>query len=936
MRSDITYGDGMYKSVDAGQTWTHIGLEDTRQIGRILVDPANPDTVFVAALGHAYGPNAQRGVFRSIDGGKAWSRVLHTNDDTGAIDLAFDPQDSRVIFAAMWQTRRPPWNIYPASNGPGSGLYKSSDGGATWQHLQGNGVPSDGLGRMGIAVAPSDRNRVYLIVDAKDGGLYRSDDAGNTFHRADNEKRIWGRGWYFGGIAVDPKNPDIVYVANTTTYKSVDGGKSFTAFKGAPGGDDYHSIWISPEDSSRMIISSDQGSIVTLNGAKTWSSWYNQPTGQFYHVITDSRFPYWLYGAQQDSGAMAVPSRSDYASLSGRDWRAIRVGDENGYIAPDPSDPNTVFGGSVTRFNWSDFQDKDISPVFGRDDDFRHTWTLPLTFSPANPRKLYFSHQMLFRTINGGKSWDQISPDLTRENPPVPSNLDLITARYGLDSPRKGVIYAIAPSPLDANLIWVGTDDGLIHVSKDDGQHWEHVTPQQLTAWSKVGTIEASHFDPQVAYAAVDRHRLEDLKPYIYRTQDGGKTWQLIASGIPDGSYVNVVREDPRRRGLLFAGTELGMYVSFDDGGKWLRFQLNLPVSSVRDIAIHGDDLVVATHGRALWILDDITPLRQIENRIGSEPASLFRPSAALRIRPGSDQGTPDPAEVPKAENPASGAVLDYYLKTAATTPVVMQILDSKGQLVRRYSSDDKVTPVEEKTLVVTMNWMHPQKPLPASAGMHRFVWDMHYGSPLPKPTSPYRSFGKTGPWAPPGHYTVRLTVDGKSYERSLELKSDPRVTASTEDLQREFSAASRCLAALVETAQAANEASQIDEKLAALELKNKDNLSLSKSLSTFHARVRKVLGPPPVDYGAAIIPLTSDRESLRYLAHELTELGSAIESADAAPTAEQDKALAQDTARFSKTMSDWHQLLQQGLPALNGNLKQAGIAELTLAPQSQ
>ncbi|HET8666580.1 MAG TPA: hypothetical protein VFM10_01290, partial [Terriglobales bacterium] len=461
MRSDITYGNGVYKSSDAGRTWTHIGLTDTQQIGRIIIDPHNPDVAFVAALGHAYGPNAERGVFRTTNGGKTWERVLYKDENTGAIDLAFDPVDSRVIYASLWQTRRTPWNVYPPSNGPGSGLYKSTDGGSHWQRLQG-GLPEAGLGRIGIAVAPSERSRVYAVIDATDGGLFRSDDAGKTWKLVNNEKRAWRRGWYFGAVTVDPNNPDVVYVSNTQVYKSVDGGRTLVGFKGAPGGDDYHSVWIAPENSARMILSSDQGTIVTLDGGKTWSSWYNQPTGQFYHVATDNQFPYWIYGAQQDSGAMAVPSRTDYSSITAHQWHAISVGGENGTIAPDPLDANILFGGTVTRYNQKTSQNKNVSPSIGRTGPFRQTWTLPLAFSPADPHKLYFSYQYLFRTTNSGNSWDQISPDLTREDPGVPANLDPITAKYGLDSPRKGVIYAIAPSPLDASLIWVGTDDGLI------------------------------------------------------------------------------------------------------------------------------------------------------------------------------------------------------------------------------------------------------------------------------------------------------------------------------------------------------------------------------------------------------------------------------------------------------------------------------------------
>jgi photosystem II stability/assembly factor-like uncharacterized protein len=929
MRSEITYGDGMYKSADGGQTWTHIGLEDSRQIGKILVDPQNPDVVFVAALGHAYAANKQRGVFRSRDGGRSWSAVLHPNDDTGAIDLAFDPHDSHALYAAVWQTRRPPWNIYPPSNGPGSGLYKSIDGGSTWQQLQGNGLPSEGVGRIGIGVAPNDPNRVYAIVDAKDGGLYRSDDAGKTWTRTDDEARIWGRGWYFGAVAVDPHDENIVYVANTSIYKSVDGGKSFTAFKGAPGGDDYHSIWISPEDSARMIVSSDQGSVVTWNGGKTWSSWYNQPTGQFYHVITDNRFPYWIYGAQQDSGAMALPNRTDYASLTQHDWNPIAAGGENGYIAPDPLHAGILFGGTVSRYDLSDLQDQDVSPTIGRSGTFRHTWTLPLTFSPADPHKLYFSHQMLFRTTDGGHSWEQISPDLTRENPEVPKTLDSITAGYGLASPRKGVIYAIAPSPLDANLLWVGTDDGLIHLTRDDGKHWQDVTPPQLTAWSKVGIIEASHFDKQVAYAAVDRHRLDDLRPYLYRTRDEGAHWQAIVHGIPQGAYVNVIREDPVRHGLLYAGTELGIYVSFNDGDDWQPLQLNLPLASIRDIDIHGSDLVVATHGRALWVLDDMALLREIRPELAREPAHLFQPEVAVRVRPGSDQGTPYPPEIPQASNPPNGAVIDYYLGAAAKTPVVIEILDGSGAVIRSYDSSKTPPAVNEKTLRFPSYWVH-QTPAPGpSAGMHRFIWDMHYAAPVPgqMPRS-YRSSG-AGPWAPPGEYSVRLSVDGKTYSQPLKLTMDPRVTATPADLEKQFQAAQQCSKALATVFPARKQAISLSEQVQKLELTAKGNSATITDLQQFDGKLSALLGPAEPNYGAAVIPLNTDTSSLRHLWQAFGDVQDAVESADAPPTKEQLQALDENQTTLQNTMAAWEQFLRKDLLRMNSRLKAAGLPEL-------
>jgi photosystem II stability/assembly factor-like uncharacterized protein len=781
MRSQISYGNGMYKSADAGKTWTHVGLEGTRQIGRVIVDPRDANRVFVAALGHAYGANPERGVYRTRDGGATWQKVLFKNDNVGAIDLAFDPVDSRIVYATLWNVRRPPWSIYPPSYGAGSGIFKSTDGGDTWQPLA-NGIPTEGLGHVGIAVAPSMRNRVYAIVDAKAGGLYRSDDAGATFTLVSNDARIWGRGWYFCKTIVDPKNADTVYVSNTSLYRSTDAGKTWTAIKGAPGGDDYHQLWIYPDDPKRMILGSDQGAIVTEDGAQTWSSWYNQPTAEIYHVAADTRFPYWVTGAQQDSGSVGVPTRSTHAEISMHDWSPVCAGGESDYTAPDPLHPEILFGGRVTRCNVVTGEIKEVSPerTLPAGTTARHTWTLPLVFSQADPHALYFSDQFLFKTTNGGESWAQISPDLTREDPGAPPNLDEATAADALADKRRGVIYTIAPSPLRAQTVWVGTDDGLIHLTIDDGKTWTAVTPPELTPWSKVVMMDASHFDVSEAYAAIDRHRLEDYEPHIYRTRDGGKTWTAITNGLPSGVYMQTIKEDPVRRGLLFAGTELGVFVSFDDGDHWQSLQMNLPPVSVRDLVIHEDDLVVGTHGRGFWVLDDITALRQLSDEIMTSAAYLFRPADTYNLPPGSENGTPQPRDEPLAENPPYGAIIDYYLKSNANGAVTLEILDPSGAVVRRYSSEDRTPPVDPNTLNIPASWVRTPEPLSAAAGVHRWVWDLRPTPPPPRGAGGGGGggggiFGGRGATMLPGTYTVRLTAGGKSYTQPLRLKPDPR-----------------------------------------------------------------------------------------------------------------------------------------------------------------
>jgi photosystem II stability/assembly factor-like uncharacterized protein len=889
MRSDISYGNGMYKSIDGGTTWTHIGLTDSRQIGRILVDPRDANLVFVAALGHGYGPNKERGVFRSNDGGQSWQTVLYKDENTGAIDLAFDPGDSKTILAALWNTRRPPWNVYPPSYGPGSGLYRSVDGGDTWTQVT-NGIPTGKLGRIRVAFAPSAPRRAYAIVDATEGGLYVSDDAGATWKRASSDRRIWERGWYFGGVTVDPKDADTVYACDTALYKSTDGGKTFVPFKGAPGGDDYHRLWIDPGDSRRMIVASDQGAVVTVDGGKTWSSWYNQPTGQFYHVATDNRFPYWIYGAQQDSGAAATPSRTDYRSITQRDWNEISSGGESGYLVPDPTDPDVVWGGTVGRFDWRTLQDQDVDPTLAYPDEYRGEWTLPLAISPRDPKAIYFARQFLFKSVDGGGHWIKASPDLTRENPAVPATLDPATAGDSdVKEARRGVIYAIALSPLADGRIWCGTDDGLIWLSRDDGKHWTDVTPKDLGAWSKVGIIEASYFDAETAYVAIDRHRLDDLSAHILRTKDGGKSWTSIARGIPEGSFVNVVREDPVRRGLLYAGTETGVFVSFDDGAIWQPLKLNLPNCSIRDIDVRHGDLVVGTHGRSFWVLDDLSPLRQFDAVKPDAEVVLFAPRPAARLHAAPFQGSPEPKDEPMAENPPGGAVFDYFVKSPTRDAVVIEIADAKGGLVRRYASDDPKTPPPDlQRIQVAADWVPVQETPSSAAGAHRFAWDLHDALP-PELVGPRRgSRGGAGTWAPPGRYTVRLTRGDKVLTQPLIVSRDPRLPSfvTEADLVAQHGFARKIEAERVRVARALAEASSLRKQIAA-KRKTVTGSELSV-LDEVDAAIDRAAGPPPSESGSEYLESQgADPANLRRLAASLAELQSAVESADAAPTAD-------------------------------------------------
>jgi len=795
-RPDLSVGDGMYKSIDAGKTWTHLGLRDGQQIASIAVDPTNPDRMFVAVLGHPYGPNPERGVFRSLDGGKTFQKILYKDQNTGAIEVRFDPHNTNTLFADMWSARQAPWEVGGSFNGPGSGLFRSTDGGDNWEPV-GGGLPdaAKGLGRIGFAIAPSDSNRMYAMVDAKQefGGVYRSDDAGKTWRRINHEERVWGRGGDFAWVEVDPGNPDKIYVANTSTYRSTDGGTNFTAIKGAPGGDDYHSIWINPDNPDVILLGVDQGATITVNGGETWSSWYNQPTAQFYHVITDNRFPYWVYGGQQESGSAAVASRSDDGAINFHDFRTVGV-EEYGYVAPDPLNPDLIYGGKATRYNWKTHDVQEIGPQVLRG-KYRFVRTMPLVFSPLDPYALYLGSNVLFKTRDGGDHWEEISPDLTRPEWKMPE----VIADFEGDDPEKGnhkgVIYTVAPSPKDEKLIWVGTDDGLIHVTRNGGKAWKEVTPPDLTPWSKVSLIEASHFDAGTAFASINRFRLDDLKPHIYRTKNGGTSWTQVVNGLPARAVVNAIREDPKKPGLLFAATEVGVFFSLDSGDHWQSLQMNLPPTAVRDLVIHGDDLVVGTHGRSFWILDDITPLRQqSDSRAGK--VHLYAPQQAMRWRWNRSSDTPLPPEELAGENPPDGAIINYEL-AAQANEVTLEIFDSNDNSIRKYRNHDK-SPVTEAQLGQELNvptyWVRPFLPLASAAGFHRFVWDLHTAPPqVSEHGYPISAIYRNTPRQPlgvyvlPGIYTAQLTVDGKSYTQTFEVRMDPRVMTTAEGLQKQF-----------------------------------------------------------------------------------------------------------------------------------------------------
>jgi photosystem II stability/assembly factor-like uncharacterized protein len=952
IRSDLASGNGVYKSTDAGATWKHIGLEGTRQISKIVIDPANPDIVYVGALGHAYGPNAERGVYKSTDGGATWKHVLDKGPEAGIADLAIATAKPTELFASVWSAHRPPWSTYAPLVGQGSGLYRSEDGGETWQQCTGHGLPEGTWGRSGVAVS-TDGRRVYALIEAKKSGLYVSNDGGDTWTLANADPRLTSRAWYFNRITVDPNDANVFYVPNVALMGSTDGGKTVTVVRGAPGGDDYHEIWVDPKDSSRMILGTDQGTTISLNRAKTWSTWYNQPTAQLYHVTTDDQFPYIVYGAQQDSGGAAVYSRTNHGQITPRDWFPAS-GSESGYFAVDPKNPNLLYVsgsyGTVARWDRITSLSQDVSPwpvpVFGSEINtrkYRDPWTPPLVFSPVDKTSLYLGTQYVLKTTDGGLHWTEISPDLTGAksqstasaasvgDPVAASRRNSIGDADKADAPTPGntidrgygTIATVAPSYIDKDLIWTGSDTGIISLTRDGGKTWANVTPPGLKLWSKISLIDPSHFDPAVAYAAIDRHRMDDQTPYIYRTKDYGKTWEPITTGLAAPGFVNAIREDPKQKTLLYAGTEFGIYVSFDNGDRWQPLQLNLPVSSIRDLVVHGDDLVVATHGRSFWILDDITPLRQAAEHAQSTAPFLYQPELTTRIDSDGFPGTPLPPEEPTAKNPPDGAILDYYLPATAHK-LELRIYDSSHTLVRHVASGE-APKNDHDTLPIAARWFPTPQILETDPGMHRFIWNLAWGtSGTEESDEPDDGEGDIprGPRVAPGKYTLELEVDGtKTAPQILEVVMDPRSHATQAELQQQFETGYKMFADSLQARRALAEIASVQQQLAKITTQNAQVEAKAKGLAN---SIEAVLS------GSS--PARANGMGLEAANAALTSALNVVETSDRAIPSQALEVYAQAHQASDSGIQQWSAIKQGPLADLNQQLKAQSLTPIAIA----
>jgi photosystem II stability/assembly factor-like uncharacterized protein len=931
MRGNVSHGDGMYKSNDAGKTWKHIGLKDTSQISRVRIHPQNPDIVYAAALGHVYGPNEQRGVFRSKDGGKTWEKVLYRDNKTGAVDLILDPSNPRIIYAALWEFYRTPYSL--SSGGPGSGLFKSTDGGDTWNEISRNqGLPKGVLGKIGVAVSPTKPSRIWAIIEAKDGGVFRSDDGGQTWRWVNEERRLRQRAFYYTRIYADPKDGDTVYVLNTAFYRSVDGGKTYSSIR-VPHGDN-HDLWIDPENPARMINSNDGGANVSYNGGVSWTTEDNQPTAQFYHVTTDDRFPYRVYGAQQDNSTVCIASRTSGSGIDTCDWYDVGGG-ESGFVAPRHDNPDIVYAGSygglITRWDHKTGEIRDINPWPDNPMGwgaallkYRFQWTAPILVSKFDSDVLYHAAQVLFKTKNEGQSWEVISPDLTRNDKTKQQSSGGPITQDNTSVEYYCTIFALAQSYHNPNTLWVGTDDGVVSITKNGGNNWENITPRDMPEWSLISSIEPSTYDQATAYIAVDRHELDDFKPYIYKTDNYGKSWKKITNGLPNNTFVRVVREDQKRKGLLYAGTETGVFVSFDDGSNWQSLQLNLPVVPIHDMVFKRDDLVVATHGRSFWILDDLTPLHQLSDEAARSEMFLFKPRDAFRME-GWDFPRPN-----VGQNPPSGSVIYYYFKEKPKEEVALEFLDAEGNSIRKFKSRTKEEAEPEDTPVPWFQRRGPQY-VPAEAGMNRFVWNMRYPDAERVPGAILWGGMLDGPVAVPAVYQVKLTVGDKTMKQSWEWKKDPRLSTTQEEFEEQFGFLIKIRDKVTEVNKGINRLRDVKKQLDSLSEKVKKHEKGTEIIEAAKVLEKKLSSVEDVLIQSKS---KSFQDSLNYpikLDNKIAALAGVVSSADARPTDQSYEVFKELSAQADEQLTKLKDILKKDLPNFNKLVKKAEIPAIIL-----
>jgi photosystem II stability/assembly factor-like uncharacterized protein len=992
IRPDLAVGNGMYKSADTGRTWTHLGLDDTQMIAHVDVDPTNPNRLFVAALGHPYGPNAERGVFRSVDGGRTFQKVLFKDEYTSANDVRIDPSAPNIVYAALWQQQQS-YIEGGSFGGTNGGIFKSTDGGTTWRQLT-DGLPT--ILQANLGIAPSNSKTIYAtiagVAPGQPGapvgfgggqiGFYKSSDggehwtlvngAGVTGRTPDNRPLARIGGGDLPTIAVDPKNENVVYSASVVFWRTEDGGLTWTAVRGAPGGDDYQKLWINPNNPNVIVLVSDQGAVISANRGASWSNWYTQPTAAMYHVSADNTFVYRVCGGQQDSGSACVDSRSPDGEITFHDWHPVNI-QEYGIAAPDPRDPDMVYGSQrsgVSLYNRKTGQTTQVGPDMSAkgpngESYNRNVRTMPIAWSPVNPSVLFYVSNAVWKSTDHAHSWTRISPDLARQTWTVPANAGKYAT--GVTPAPAGSITALALSPRNISVLWAGTDDGNVQTTSDGGATWRNVTPPSIKPWTRFFNIDAGHFDDRTAYAAANTLRLDDMNPHFFRTHDGGRTWTEINTGIAPGNVSNAIREDPRVRGLLYASTDAQVWVSYDDGDHWQSLRLNMPAISVRDLLVKDDsaclcsDLIAGTHGRGFWILDNLTPLRQMAQIQAAERARaayLVKPGVAVRVRFAANDPTPWPPELPAGENPPLGGVIDYYLSADATSPVRLEILDAASKVIRAYSSADPVrTPhpaldPEAYNRLCQQNpnaddcnlplyWPGPPITLSAKRGLHRFSWDLRFapigagepGAPNDEDATgavPHRTYAQANaPWAPPGTYTLRLTVDGKSYTQPLTLKLDPRVKTPAAGLTQ-LATLSR---QLYDEAAAAHRAFVQARGLAA-------RLDTTQAAElAFRARLDS-LAPAPArrggrggrggrfgGAGGATAP------TLETVSNELLSAAMAMQGADVTPTARQVAAAQRARSDAASLTTRWTALTTSGLKELNDRRKAAGREVVPLPP---